>query len=88
MKKKPNGFGLFDMSGNVEEWVQDCVHYNYKDAPGDGTAWKEQNNGDCNKHMLRGGSWDNEIYSLKSAKRAYTDAGFRLNNIGFRLAQD
>src|SRR5262245_43552542 len=37
--KKPNGLGFYDMSGNVWEWIEDCWHWNYEDAPKDGSAW-------------------------------------------------
>jgi formylglycine-generating enzyme required for sulfatase activity len=49
-----NAFRLFDMHGNVWEWVQDCVNDSYVGAPGDGRAWET---GDCEKRILRGGSW-------------------------------
>jgi formylglycine-generating enzyme required for sulfatase activity len=55
-QKKPNNFDLYDMSGNVFEWVQDCWHDNYNSAPTDGTAWEQQNEGDCETRVLRGGS--------------------------------
>ncbi len=51
---KPNPFGLFDMAGNVWQWVQDCWHEDYNGAPIDGSAWKT---GDCEKRVVRGGSW-------------------------------
>jgi formylglycine-generating enzyme required for sulfatase activity len=88
-EKKPNDFGLYDMSGNVWEWVQDCWHKNYDKAPGDGSAWQEDNNGDCTPRMLRGGSWYGELVYLRSAFRLrfYPDARYYIY-IGFRLAQD
>ena len=50
----PNGFGLYDMHGNVWEWVEDCWNGSYAGAPSDGGAWRS---GDCAKRVLRGGSW-------------------------------
>lgn len=54
--KKPNAWGLFDMTGNVSEHVQDCWHGNYKGAPEDGSAWIAD--GYCHGRVNRGGSWD------------------------------
>ena len=87
-EKKPNVFGLYDLSGNVWEWVQDCWHDNYVQAPGDGSAWQEQNNGDCNRRVLRGGSWNNRRDALRSAYRNGYNPDYRIYFIGFRLAQD
>ena len=52
-----NAWGLRDMHGNVFEWVEDCFHGNYDNAPDDGRAWREENGGDCTCRVLRGGSW-------------------------------
>jgi formylglycine-generating enzyme required for sulfatase activity len=54
-QKEPNGLGLYDMSGNVFEWTQDCWNPNYYGAPTDGSAWIS---GDCRVRVLRGGSWN------------------------------
>ena len=50
----PNGFGLYDMHGNVWEWVEDCWNGSYAGAPSDGGAWES---GNCAGRVLRGGSW-------------------------------
>ena len=49
---KSNRFGLYDMLGNVWEWVQDCWHDDYVGAPGDGSAWEES---ECAGRVARGG---------------------------------
>ncbi|MCA2716661.1 SUMF1/EgtB/PvdO family nonheme iron enzyme [Microcystis sp. M169S2] len=54
-QKKPNAWGLYDMSGNVWEWCEDNWHDNYIGAPKDGSAWLT--NGNDNRSPLRGGSW-------------------------------
>jgi formylglycine-generating enzyme required for sulfatase activity len=87
-KKKVNGLGLRDMSGNVWEWVEDCWHENYNGAPSDGRAWKDENGGQCGQRVLRGGSWfDGPVY-LRTSFRGRNFADFRSSNIGIRLAQD
>ncbi|MEI6067207.1 MAG: formylglycine-generating enzyme family protein [Methylococcaceae bacterium] len=85
---KPNAFGLQDMSGNVWEWVQDCWHENYDQAPGDGSAWLAHNNGDCSRRVLCGGSWHYGQDGLRSAFRYGLSPVGRYNDVGFRLAQD
>jgi formylglycine-generating enzyme required for sulfatase activity len=53
--KQPNGFGLYDMHGNVQEWVEDVQHDNYYGAPADGSAWTL--GGDRNRRVARGTSY-------------------------------
>ncbi len=80
-----NPFGLFDMNGNVWEWVADCWNPTHDDAPDDGSARIE---GDCNQPVTRGGSW---YYFPKLAASAYRYRnGVRAKsyNIGFRVARD
>jgi formylglycine-generating enzyme required for sulfatase activity len=81
---KPNAFGLYDMAGNVFQWVGDCYHDNYNDAPADGSAWT---NGDCNRRVLRGGSWVNAPRSLRAANRFGFSTVGRDDGLGFRLAR-
>jgi formylglycine-generating enzyme required for sulfatase activity len=82
-QKKMNELGLFDMSGNVREWVQDCWHDSYVGAPGDGRAWEK---GNCVRRVIRGGSWYGKPNYLRSANRFWYTSYFRNNNLGFRLA--
>ena len=82
-RKKPNELGLFDMSGNVREWVQDCWHDSYAGAPTDGTAREE---GDCVRRVIRGGSWYGKPSYVRSANRFWYATYFRNNNLGFRIA--
>ena len=86
--RKPNGLELYDMSGNVWEWVEDCWHSNYDGAPTDGSGWLEANGGDCGQRVLRGGSGGDRPLSLRSSHRFSYNADFRIFAIGFRLAQD
>ena len=81
----PNGFGLFDMSGNVWEWVEDCGHRDYTGAPSDGSAWLKP--GDCRLRMLRGGSWDDAVVRVRSAIRYWEFADSRRDEIGFRVTR-
>ena len=80
----PNGFGLFDMHGNVWEWVEDCANGDYSGAPQDGSAWRS---GDCERAVLRGGSWDNWSYYLRSANRSWNGRKARYDDFGFRVAR-
>ncbi len=86
--RKPNAIGLYDMSGNVFEWVEDCGHGTYEHAPSDSTAWLEANGGNCQVRVLRGGSWAGRPVILRTSIRDKFHAGNRTNDIGFRLAQD
>jgi len=86
--KQPNRLGLYDMSGNVFEWVEDCWHKNYQGAPTDGSARLEGGGGDCSLRVIRGGSWKLLPVGLRASDRAGGTAVFRYDFIGFRLAQD
>ena len=84
----PNPWGLHDLHGNVWEWVQDCWHKTYDDAPEDGFAWEEDSGGVCAERVVRGGAWFLGPVFLRSADRDRGTAESRLNYVGFRLAQD
>jgi formylglycine-generating enzyme required for sulfatase activity len=86
--KKPNGLGLYDMSGNVWEWVEDCWHESYKGAPEDGSAWLETHSGSCGQRVLRGGSWGNKPGYLRASLRYWNTSAIRSDFLGFRLVQD
>ena len=88
-----NAFGLYDMHGNVWEWVQDCWHDNYKGAPSNGDAWEtssqEKSQAEqCRRRVLRGGSWHNVRGYLRSAYRSADSIESTYFNFGFRLAHD
>ena len=84
---EPNAFGLYDMHGNVYEWVEDCWHDNYKGAPIDGSA-RTSGCGANVRAVLRGGSWDSDPRYLRSAFRLRDMPSYRIDNYGFRLVQD
>ena len=86
-QKEPNELGLYDMSGNVEEWVEDCWHDSYMGAPADGWAWTSENSGDCSLRVLRGGSWNYPPRSLRAANRGRFTTGVRYTYFGFRVAR-
>jgi formylglycine-generating enzyme required for sulfatase activity len=81
----PDRFGLYDMEGNVSEWVEDCWHDNYVRAPRDSTAWI---NPGCERHVVRGGSWGSDPDQVRSAFRLAAAASTRSARVGFRVARD
>jgi len=80
---KPNRFGLYDMGGTVDQWVEDCWHKNYQGAPADGSAWVD---GDCSSHVIRSGSWKNDTSYVRPASRDHYDTAVRYQTHGFRVA--
>src|ERR1700730_2705438 len=82
---EPNAFGLYDMVGNVFEWVEDCTHGKYVGAPTDGSAWIE--GGNCNAPVIRSGPWNEAPDSVRSANRNRGTTDVRSNNLGFRVAR-
>ena len=83
-----NPFGLNDILGNVWEWTKDCWHENYDQAPFDGSAWEQADDGDCNRRVVRGGGWLNEPGRVRSANRYRFNRDVANFDLGFRLARD
>jgi formylglycine-generating enzyme required for sulfatase activity len=81
---KPNALGLYDMAGNVWQWVEDCWYDNYNGAPKDGSPAIEISG--C-RRVLRGGSWLNVPQLLRAARRDMYNSGIRFAIIGFRVAR-
>jgi formylglycine-generating enzyme required for sulfatase activity len=85
----PNAFGLYDMSANAREWVDDCWHNDYQGAPSTNQRWGAENGGMCHFPVLRGGSWIYNTYNVRIAYRnAYFSSQARTNMWGFRLVRD
>lgn len=82
---RPNAFGLYDVLGNVSEWVDDCGNDSYEGAPTDGSP---RYTGGCSRRVVRGGSWGYEPDILRSAYRIRISSGIRYDSGGgFRLAR-
>jgi formylglycine-generating enzyme required for sulfatase activity len=81
----PNGFGLYDVAGNIAEWVEDCWNDTYAGAPRDGAA---KETGFCKQRVVRGGSFDAGSRFVRSASRFLNQAGLRYYTNGFRVVRD
>jgi formylglycine-generating enzyme required for sulfatase activity len=77
-----NPWGLYQVHGNVWEWVEDCFHADYTNAPSDGSAV----GGECTRRVLRGGSWVDAPGFLRAAFRKGDQMSARDQSIGFRVA--
>ncbi|WP_409523213.1 SUMF1/EgtB/PvdO family nonheme iron enzyme [Nitrincola sp. MINF-07-Sa-05] len=80
-----NAWGLFDMHGNVDEWVQDCYEDSYIGAPDDGSA---RINAGCTHQVMRGGSWFDIPRLIRASSRYRHPANASRNTWGFRVALD
>lgn len=80
-----NSFGLYDMIGNVWEWVADCWHDSYQGAPTDAAPWIEA---DCAHRVDRSGSWNDAVWIARAAHRGMEDANIATTNLGIRVARD
>lgn len=83
--KRANLWGLYDMLGNVWEWIQDHKHSNHQNAPTDGSAWEDLTLG-ANR-VLRGGSWGNVASNVRAAFRYQGGPNGHGPDIGFRCAR-
>ncbi|WP_441606140.1 SUMF1/EgtB/PvdO family nonheme iron enzyme [Dyella sp. 2RAB6] len=85
MSFEANPYGLFDIDGNVSEWVMDCWHDSYVRAPTDGTAWV---NPGCSTRVVRGGSWGSSPDQVRSAYRQGAEGNVRSGRVGFRVLRE
>lgn len=82
---RPNGFGLYDTSGNAAEWVEDCWNDSYRNAPKDASPWTS---GDCRLRVLRGGSFLSKASDVRSSARFRYDVDVRYYANGFRVVRE
>jgi len=84
-RKKPNALGLYEMAGNVWEWMEDDWHATYEGAPADGAAWIDKKRGTA--RVVRGGGWGVMARYCRSAARYYGNPSARTSHVGFRLVR-
>ena len=81
---KPNPWGIFDMHGNVWEWVEDCWTPNPLEIPVDGSAFSRP--GNCEMGVMRGGSFSSSSLMVRSAIRSPMRTAQHYFNLGLRVA--
>jgi formylglycine-generating enzyme required for sulfatase activity len=81
---RPNPWGLYQVHGNVYDWVEDCWNANYEGAPSDGSAWTTEN---CRAHVLRGGAFSRDPQTLRSAARIWFGDDIRITYMSVRVAR-
>jgi formylglycine-generating enzyme required for sulfatase activity len=79
-----NAWGLFDMHGNVGEWVEDCYASTYDAAPIDGAAYQADR---CARRVYRGGAFSDQAVQLRASARQHAPSNRRVTTIGFRVAR-
>ena len=80
-----NAFGLHDTAGNVAEWVHECWHPDYRNAPSDASVWE---GGDCSLRVVRGGGFDSPSQAIRPRARVGVPANQPRDSVGFRVARD
>lgn len=83
---KPNAFGVFDIIGNVREWVMDCYTASYAGRPEDTRAWTWQ--GGCELKGVRGGSWASRPRNARAPARGAEATALKQSDLGFRVVRD
>ena len=81
---EPNPWGLYQVHGNVYDWVEDCWNETYDGAPTDGSAWTTEN---CSRHVLRGGAFSRDPQTLRSAARLWFGDANRMTYMSVRIAR-
>ena len=79
-----NAFGLHDVHGNVGEWTLDCYVSHYRGAPEDGRPRETEH---CLRRVVRGGSWKDKPWDLRSARRNADGPDERSAQVGFRVVR-
>ncbi len=80
-----NSFGLYDVHGNVWEWVEDCWHDSYSGSPTNGASWIS--GGKCRQRVVRGGSWSARPKHLRVANRGWSNTDYQSSGLGFRVVR-
>jgi formylglycine-generating enzyme required for sulfatase activity len=78
---KPNAFGLYDTTGHIWCWTQDCWNSDFTGVPTDGSAWEK---GDVSKRVCRGGGWSRSVETMRAASRVWGASG---HSVGGRVAR-
>ena len=82
--KKPNGFGVYDLIGNVAEWIEDCHGANREQLPESGVPPVRS---ECARRLIKGGSWGSLAHNVRIAERIPYPASHRDDSIGIRVAR-